>query len=35
VVAVLAGLTDPNIPAANKTNNVTPGLVREYRKVAT
>jgi len=26
VVAVLAGLTDPNIPAANKTNIVTPGF---------
>jgi hypothetical protein len=26
VVAVLAELTDPNIPAANKTNVVTPGF---------
>jgi hypothetical protein len=26
VVAVLAELTDPNIPAANKTNIVTPGF---------
>jgi hypothetical protein len=26
VVAVLAGLTDPNIPATNKTNIVTPGF---------
>jgi hypothetical protein len=26
VVAVLAGLTDPDIPAANKTNIVTPGF---------
>jgi hypothetical protein len=26
VVAVLAGLTDPNIPAANKTKIVTPGF---------
>ena len=26
VLAVLAGLTDPNIPAANKTNIVTPGF---------
>ena len=26
VVAVLAGLTDPNIPAANKTNIVAPGF---------
>jgi hypothetical protein len=29
VVAVLAGLTDPNIPAANKTNIVTPGFAPE------
>jgi hypothetical protein len=26
VVAVMAGLTDPDIPAANKTNIVTPGF---------
>jgi hypothetical protein len=29
VVAVLAGLTDPDIPAANKTNIVTPGFSPE------
>jgi hypothetical protein len=28
-VAVLAGLTDPDIPAANKTNIVTPGFTPE------
>jgi hypothetical protein len=26
VVAIMAGLTDPDIPAANKTNIVTPGF---------
>jgi hypothetical protein len=26
VVAIMAELTDPNIPAANKTNVVTPGF---------
>jgi hypothetical protein len=29
VVAVLAGLTDPDIPAANKTNIVTPGFTSD------
>lgn len=33
VVAVLAELTDPNIPAANKTDVVTPGFAPEEAEV--